>query len=152
MSTFQKQTKNPLTGDWELATWIDNYYGKNDYGNHIYGVEFPNGDIFNADTMKLETREEEPKQQLKEMQEKIAFMIGETFPLENVGLYKFIDEFTPKLEKVFFETVQQAVAEERNRIDKAITEQHKYGYEHKNYDMRGVNWQKIIHPNKPLQD
>ena len=37
--------------------------------------------------------------------------------------------------------------EERERINKEITKQFKYAAEHDNYDMRGVDWTKIIHPN-----
>jgi len=55
--------------------------------------------------------------------------------------------------------LHQALAEERGRIDKEITRQFKYASEHNNYDMRGVDWQKIIHQtdllsflDKPLTD
>jgi len=55
MSTYSKQTKHPVTGEWHEATWIDDYYGR-----HIYGIEFPDGEMFNADRTKLETRDDEP--------------------------------------------------------------------------------------------
>jgi len=35
--------------------------------------------------------------------------------------------------------------DEKKRIDTAITEQFKYAYEHDNYDMRGVDWELLIH-------
>lgn len=38
MSTFNRVSKHPQTGKWELATWIDDYFG-----SHIYGV------LFNSD-------------------------------------------------------------------------------------------------------
>jgi hypothetical protein len=36
MSTYQNITRHPLTGQYELATWHDDYFGP-----HSYGVEFP---------------------------------------------------------------------------------------------------------------
>lgn len=35
MSTFAKPTRHPQKGTWELAQWIDDYFGP-----HIYGVRF----------------------------------------------------------------------------------------------------------------
>lgn len=59
MSSYNQQTKNPKTGEWENADWIDNYYG-----SHRYGVIFPsdrNGDftanVYNPDEIELETKE-----------------------------------------------------------------------------------------------
>lgn len=51
MSNFSKLTKHPLTGDWEMADWLDNYFGQ-----HHYGVKFPSGEVFNADEKDLETK------------------------------------------------------------------------------------------------
>jgi len=53
MSTYNKQTKHPVTSKWEVATWADDYYG-----NHRYGVVFSNGDTFDPEKIKLETRQE----------------------------------------------------------------------------------------------
>ena len=71
---------------------------------------------------------------------------------DNEPLQKQIEEMIEACKKM-------VIAEERARIEKAVTEQFKYGYEHDNYDMRGVDWQKIIHPSdllsslsKPLTD
>lgn len=36
MSTYQRETKHPVTGQWEKATWYDDVFG-----NHNYGVVFP---------------------------------------------------------------------------------------------------------------
>ena len=52
MSTYSKQTKHPVTGEWHEATWIDDYYGR-----HLYGVQFPDAKIFDPDKTKLETRD-----------------------------------------------------------------------------------------------
>ena len=53
MSSYNIETKNPLTGEWENATWHDDYFGI-----HRYGVEFPsNGMIFNSEKVSLETRD-----------------------------------------------------------------------------------------------
>jgi len=56
-------------------------------------------------------------------------------------------------------SITQALAEERVRVDKEITKQFKYASENDNYDMRGVDWQSILHPSdllsaldKPLTD
>ena len=48
------------------------------------------------------------------------------------------------------ESIQQAIAEERERVDKEITKQFKYASENDNYDMRGVDWQSILHPSDIL--
>lgn len=53
MSTYNKQTKNPDTGEWEEATWIDDYFGR-----HCYGVKFPStGEVINPEDVELETRD-----------------------------------------------------------------------------------------------
>lgn len=44
MSTFNKQTKHPVTGEWEDATWYDDFFGR-----HGYGVVFP------SDEAKVDT-------------------------------------------------------------------------------------------------
>jgi hypothetical protein len=41
-----KETQHPETGEWELATWIDDYFG-----NHNYGVQF-RSDRANPDPLK----------------------------------------------------------------------------------------------------
>ena len=51
MSNFTKTTKNPDTGEWEKAFWIDDYYG-----NHHYGVRFEDGTVVDPDLIKLETK------------------------------------------------------------------------------------------------
>jgi len=50
-------------------------------------------------------------------------------------------------------------AEERERIEQEITRVCKYAEDYRNYDMRGVDWQSILHPtdllsslDKPLTD
>lgn len=51
MSTYWQITKNPKTGKWEKATWIDDYFG-----SHRYGVKFPDGTVINPEKIKLETK------------------------------------------------------------------------------------------------
>lgn len=46
-------TKNPNTGEWENALWLDNYFGQ-----RKYGVQFKDGSVYNPDEVKLETRDE----------------------------------------------------------------------------------------------
>ena len=48
--------------------------------------------------------------------------------------------------------IAQAIVEDRKRVDKEITKQFKYASENDNYDMRGVDWQSIIHPSDKLPD
>lgn len=48
MSTYKRETKHPVTGEWSNATWLDDYFG-----NHKYGVKF-DGDDFVYDPRKHE--------------------------------------------------------------------------------------------------
>lgn len=41
MSNFSRNTINPDTGRYEIATWLDNHYGPNHYG-----VRFPDGTVY----------------------------------------------------------------------------------------------------------
>ena len=52
MSTYLRQTKHPITNEWENAIWLDDYYG-----NHRYGVKFKDG-VFNPEEVELETRDD----------------------------------------------------------------------------------------------
>ncbi len=53
MSTYFKHTKHPITGEWENAQWIDDYYG-----SHLYAVQFPSdGKVFDVRTTEFETRQ-----------------------------------------------------------------------------------------------
>jgi hypothetical protein len=47
MSNYLQTTKNPLTGKWEVARWIDDYFGR-----HQYGVEFEGGTVVAPDFQK----------------------------------------------------------------------------------------------------
>lgn len=38
MSTFNRYTKHPVTGKWENALWMDNYFD-----HYHYGVKFTSG-------------------------------------------------------------------------------------------------------------
>lgn len=51
MSCFKKNTKHPITGKWEKAEWIDDYFGE-----HKYGVQFSDGSVFEANCYKWETK------------------------------------------------------------------------------------------------
>lgn len=57
MSTYIKKTKNPKTGEYEDAMWIDDYFG-----SHHYGVMFPDGAVFDPENAKawpkIETSDE----------------------------------------------------------------------------------------------
>lgn len=52
MSSFKKITKHPMTGDWENADWLDNYFG-----SRGYGVRFPDGKVFNPEKINLEVKQ-----------------------------------------------------------------------------------------------
>lgn len=53
MSSYYQETKNPKTGKWEKAEWLDDYFG-----SHQYGVRFPDMDfVFDPTITKLKTRE-----------------------------------------------------------------------------------------------
>lgn len=47
MSNYKQLTKNPRTGEFEEAEWLDDYFGR-----HHYGVRFKDGTIY--DTWKVE--------------------------------------------------------------------------------------------------
>lgn len=51
MSDFYTETKNPATGEWETAHWMDDYFGR-----HRYGVKFPSGEIFDAADKRIVIR------------------------------------------------------------------------------------------------
>jgi len=56
MSNYIKKTKNPKTGDYENANWIDDHFGR-----HHYGVSFPSGaEIYDPEKIELETNEITP--------------------------------------------------------------------------------------------
>lgn len=48
MSSFIRKTKNPVTGKWEMAQWLDDYFG-----SHVYGVRFADGNVYNADEINF---------------------------------------------------------------------------------------------------
>lgn len=47
MSNFFKKTKNPRTGKWEQAAYLDNYFGA-----RIYGVRFSDGKVYPESAVK----------------------------------------------------------------------------------------------------
>lgn len=51
MSSYQRETKHPITGKWEVAWWLDDYFG-----SHHYGVKFSDGEVFDARDYLWETR------------------------------------------------------------------------------------------------
>jgi hypothetical protein len=69
MSNYQAKTKHPITGEWEVADWHDDYFGK-----HIYGVKFPNDPkTYNIDEYDMpKDYEEKLKGGLREEFEKWA--------------------------------------------------------------------------------
>lgn len=54
MSNYKALTKHPGTSEWEIADWIDNYFGP-----HRYGVKFVDSDfIYNPEVHDLEVKKE----------------------------------------------------------------------------------------------
>ena len=55
MSNYQQMTRHPETGQWLMADWIDDYFGR-----HRYGVRFGEGKVYEVgeiegyDYMKME--------------------------------------------------------------------------------------------------
>lgn len=47
MSSYLSTTKHPTTGRWEIARWLDDYFGR-----HQYGVEFEDGTIVRPNFQK----------------------------------------------------------------------------------------------------
>jgi len=61
------------------------------------------------------------------------------------GGYEFGD-IVKHIDESIQEALAQARAEERERIEQEITRVCKYAEDYRNYDMRGVDWQSILHP------
>lgn len=53
MSSYIRNTRNPKTGEFEGAYWLDDLYG-----NHKYGVRFEDGSTYDPTVTPLETNEE----------------------------------------------------------------------------------------------
>jgi len=92
MSTYSKQTKHPITGEWHEATWMDDFYGK-----HRYGVRFPDGETFNPDKIQLETREDEPqdsttKKKFEDAYQRFQMFEGKAEPAVTVNVIRDIME------------------------------------------------------------
>lgn len=51
MSSYMAVTKHPLTGKWEEAQWLDDYFGR-----HHYGVKFSDGTVYNPEHYKLKVK------------------------------------------------------------------------------------------------
>ena len=95
MSTYLKQTKHPITGEWHEATWIDDFYGR-----HRYGVQFPDGGTYNPEKTKLETRDDETVSNTEKIEEMVRDFCS----------------VVPKSKSEVRQRIQQALAEERERV------------------------------------
>lgn len=54
MSNYERLTKNPDTGEFETAQWMDDYFGP-----HRYGVKFAGDQVFSADDYEWEFKDNE---------------------------------------------------------------------------------------------
>ena len=147
MSTYSRQTKHPVTGEWHEATWIDDFYGR-----HRYGVQFPDGGTYNPEKTKLETRDDEPmtytekkccehyngkkditnscifcKTYIPRNTEKRLEEFGEKFGSDLDYIYQIKD-----VKSFLTESINQAVAEERERVVKEIEKYMSYCVELQN--------------------
>lgn len=52
MSSYYRKTKNPRTGKYEMASWLDNYFGA-----RRYGVKFEDGTVYNPEEVKMKTKD-----------------------------------------------------------------------------------------------
>lgn len=59
MSSYNKYTKHPVTGNIERAFWIDDHFGR-----HRYGVRFASGEVFEGDNYEWETYTDEAYEQM----------------------------------------------------------------------------------------
>jgi len=48
MSNYYQNTKHPVTGKYEVAEWLDNYYGQ-----HRYGVRVKDGKVYNPEEYNM---------------------------------------------------------------------------------------------------
>ena len=55
MSSFFRRTKHPITGKFEPAWWLDNYFGR-----FRYGVKVPDGQVFRQEGHKWEFDDDTP--------------------------------------------------------------------------------------------
>lgn len=56
MSSYKRITKHPITGEWKMADWLDDFFG-----SHRYGVRFEGESVeetFRADDYEWETKDE----------------------------------------------------------------------------------------------
>lgn len=51
MSSFKRMTLNPMTDRYEMALWLNDYFGR-----HKYGVKFADGTVYNPEVIKLKTK------------------------------------------------------------------------------------------------
>jgi 5-methylcytosine-specific restriction endonuclease McrBC GTP-binding regulatory subunit McrB len=59
MSTYKRETKHPITGEWGNATWMDDYFGQ-----HRYGIKFDGEEtVFKENEYEWETRDDLPLEQ-----------------------------------------------------------------------------------------
>ena len=55
MSSFTRRARNPVTGEFELAWWIDDYFGR-----HRYGIRFPSTGVPYREADFVEWKFEDP--------------------------------------------------------------------------------------------
>jgi hypothetical protein len=55
VSNYTRRTRHPVTGEFQDADWLDNYFGR-----WAYGVRFPDGRVFRAADYQWEFEDKPP--------------------------------------------------------------------------------------------
>ena len=61
MSSYVQMTKHPITGEWEMALWVDDFFG-----SHCYGVKFPSdGEYYSPHALEVMSRSMEKRLEIQ---------------------------------------------------------------------------------------
>lgn len=107
MSSYKKETKHPISGHWETADWLDDYFG-----SHLYGVRFPStGEVFPETSFEWETRENQHEYSPEKERDQVRKLRPMSLSEENINA---------KIVLAFLEKLEVLTPEERGTILKSI--------------------------------
>jgi len=91
MSSYTRITKHPVTGNFEEAQWIDNYFGE----GSEYVVKFPDGAIFRESKHKWEFQAEKDMLNIcKEDVKSLHIQPEEVTPVDKLkAILDWMDEY-----------------------------------------------------------
>lgn len=106
MSSYTRMTKNPKSGEFEQAEWLDDYFG-----SHQYGVRFPDGSVVEPDFQKNlpETREFTAEERLVQVEKQLSQALKELnewrrayeqMKTKNAGVSSILRQFKSLLDEV----------------------------------------------------